>query len=373
MLKLLINKFVGCNFNMIFNLKKTSLLSKAFLVGFIIIAFYVGYVIFFPHHLPKSRVQLIVNKDQNIPQLAAALEKNHLISSKNAFLLLLRLLQKDKKITAGLYNLNKAYSMWGLIRRITNGKPDKISFMIVEGWTFEQLKASVDKLDNIQHLSLNMSDKDLKNVLKIDAPNLEGLFFPSTYFIAPNQTDFEIYHNAYKLMQNKINSLFESRTINSYYKNPYQMLIMASLIQKETAIPSDMYLISTVFNNRLRLGMKLQDDPAVFYGAHHTNGKPAHKIFVTDTPYNTYIHYGLPPTPIAIPSENALKAASQPLDKPRILFFVAIGAGKTKFSNTYREHAGAVNKYVRRTSAPEVDDNTKDFVIYEEMKKRDEN
>lgn len=359
---------------MIFNLKRTSLLSKVFLLGFIIIAFYIGYVIFFPHHLPSKRFQLIVNKDQNIPQLAVSLEENHIISSKNAFLVLLRLLQKDKKIMAGLYNLDKSYSIWGLIRRITNGKPDKISITIIEGWTFEQLKEYIDELDNIQHLSLKMSEKDLKGFLKIDAPNLEGLFFPSTYYIAPNQTDFEIYHNAHKLMQNKINSLFESRTIDSHYKNPYQMLIMASLIQKETAIPSDMYLISTVFNNRLRVGMKLQDDPAVFYGASHSKGKPTRKIFSIDTPYNTYLRYGLPPTPIAIPSENALKAASQPLDKPNIFFFVAVGAGKTKFSKTYHEHSVAVNKYVRKSStqSQENSDIQKDFIFYEEIKKEDE-
>lgn len=329
--------------------KKLNLLSKLILILFLIITTYVGNLVFFPVKLPNVEYRIIINKNQNLSKLATLLEEQKVIKSEVAFKIVLKLLNKDKKVTAGMYILKHPISLWGIVQRITNGKPDQISITILDGFTFSQLKQYIDGLDDVKHLTANLNESDIKNILKINLPNLEGVFYPDTYFIVPNQTDLEIYHQAFSTMQLKVESLFMNRNKFSNVPTPYQLIILASLIQKETANSSDMFLVSTVFNNRLKAGMKLQDDPAVFYGLRN-KPKIIRKDFQIDTPYNTYLHVGLPPTPICIPSINALISAANPLNKPDVFYFVAIGGGRTKFSETYKEHMGAVNKYLKNSS-----------------------
>lgn len=332
---------------MVSKYKKTNFFSKTLLIGFILFAVVLGYEVFFPHHLPNNAYQLIVDKDESISAIANDLSEHNIIKSKFMFRGLLRLLGKDRKVAAGLYFLKNSLSTWDIVARITNGKPDQISVTIIDGWSFEQIRNYINGLPNIQHLTAKYTEEQIKSTLKIDYPNLDGVFYPSTYFIVPNQADLEIYQQAYRLMQNKLTDLYNSRSTSTNYTNPYQLLTMASLIQKETNNKNDMILVSTVFNNRLKKGMKLQDDPSVFYGLKH-QPNVTRKDFQLDTPYNTYTRFGLPPTPICTPSYNALVAASQPLNKPELLFFVAIGSGKTKFSNTYGEHKSAVDKYLKK-------------------------
>jgi UPF0755 protein len=322
---------------------------KWLLIFFVVVAIYIGNVVFFPVKIPNNNYQLIVDKSQNLSMLATNLESQGIIKSKTVFIWLLKVLHKDRKVVAGLYILKNSLSTWGVISRITNGHPDQISVTIIDGWNIGQLRAYVNGLANIKHISINMSNDELKTILKIHEPNIEGLFYPSTYFISPNQTDLEIYSHAHKLMQDKLATLFKDRSIQSVYASPYQLLIMASLIQKETSKLEDMYLVSTVFNNRLKRGMKLQNDPAVFYGLKN-RAKIVRADFQIDTVYNTYLRSGLPPTPICIPSLNALKAASTPLDKPELLYFIAVGNGKTKFSNKYDEHVTLIHKYLKKNN-----------------------
>ncbi len=328
-------------------MKRTKLFSKVILVAFIMFAVYFGNVVFFPHRIPNNSYQLIVDKNESISLLTRELKKHDIIMNEQIFRGLLRIRGKDRKVVAGLYILKDSMSTWGIISRITNGHPDQISVTIIDGWGISQVRNYINSLQNIQHITKNLTDEQLRNMLKISWPSLEGAFFPSTYFIAPNQTDLEIYQQAHKLLQAKLANLYLIRSTQASYTSSYQLLIMASLIQKETSDIADMQLVSTVFNNRLRKGMKLQDDPAVFYGLRN-QAKVTHQDFQTDTPYNTYLRFGLPPTPICTPSEYALNAASKPLNKPELLFFVAIGGGKTKFSSTYNEHKSAISKYLKK-------------------------
>lgn len=316
--------------------KKTNIIVKMFLIIFVVIIIYLGNVIFFPRKLPKDQYQLIINKDQSVTQLATDLRQNHIIASSKVFTILLALSRKDRKVTAGLYNFKNSISMWKLIYRITNGHPDQISITIIDGWTLSTLRSYINGLDNVKHLTNKLTDFELKEALEIEYPSLEGVFYPSTYFIVPNQSDLEIYLTAHHLMQLKLLDLYASKSINTNYANPYQLLIMASLIQKETNNFNDMIMVSAVFNNRLKAGMKLQNDPAVFYGLKNRE-RVSRKDFLIDTPYNTYLRFGLPPTPICIPSYNALVAASKPYDNSKIFYFIGVG-NKTKFSNTYKEH-----------------------------------
>ncbi|MFN8770090.1 MAG: endolytic transglycosylase MltG [Neisseriaceae bacterium] len=326
---------------------KVNLLIKIALIAFLAIAIFIGNIVFFPQSLPNGEYNLVVTKNQNLANVAVTLKKQRIIKSSLAFLILLRLLHSDKKVNAGMYILKHPTSLWGLVRRITHGKPDQISVTILDGWTFNQLKQYIDGLEDIRHITKNQTEKNIKSVLKIPEPNLEGVFYPDTYYVVPGQTDLEIYQHAYKMMQLKIESLFLAKNNSASVISPYQMLILASLIQKETSVPNDMYLISTVFNNRLKIGMKLQDDPAVFYGLKGQK-KITRKDFQIDTPYNTYMHNGLPPTPICIPSIDALYAAAKPLNKPNVYYFLAIGNGRTKFSDNYQEHKHAINKYIKK-------------------------
>lgn len=331
--------------------KRTNIFIKVILLIFVICSIYIGNVVFFPASIPQENYHLIIDKQVNVRVLAYNLEAKGIIKNARVFLFLLKIRHDDKKIMAGLYILKHPMSTWRLIARITNGHPDQLSITLIDGWTIEQIRTYINSLDNIRHITTTMSNNELINTLKIDAPSLEGVFYPSTYFVAPNQTDLEIYQAAYRTLQSKLAKLYTNKSALAYYTSPYQMLIMASLIQKETGKLDDMYLVSTVFNNRLRKGMKLQDDPAVFYGLRgHGAGKITRSDFQIDTPYNTYLRAGLPPTPICTPSYAALLAASQPLNKPDIMYFVAIGKGKTQFSDTYNQHLGAVNKFLKKSS-----------------------
>ena len=326
---------------------KFKLFAKILLIGFVFFAAAIGYIVFYPQPIPNSSYQLVIDVNENVTQIANDLSNHDIIKNKLIFRGLLRLLGRDRKVTAGLYFLKNSMSTWEIVSRVTNGKPDQISVTFIDGWSLEEVRNYVNSLSNIQHTTSGFSDEQLKAALKIELPSLEGVFYPSTYFIAPNQTDLEIYQQSYRLMQKKLTELFTQRSTFSIYSNPYQMLTMASLIQKETSNKEDMILVATVFNNRLKKGMKLQDDPSVFYGLKHQK-TIGHKNFQTDTPYNTYTRFGLPPTPICIPSYDALFAASKPEDNPDLLFFLAIGGGKTKFSKTYNEHKSAISKYLNK-------------------------
>lgn len=326
---------------------KLKLLQKTFLVLVVLFVAYIGNVVFFPRPIPNKRLEIIINKDQNMHHLASQLEAEDVIANRHIFLWILRTTGYDRKILAGLYVLHGNVSMWDVISRIASGKPDQISVTIIDGLRFLQIKEYIDGLQNIKHITANMSEEQLKLLLRISATNLEGVFYPSTYFIAPGQSDLEIYNHAYNLMKNKLDMIFAKRAKNTHYTTAYQMLILASLIQKETANNNDMLQVATVFNNRLGLGMRLQDDPAVFYGLHNVD-KIERKDFLIDTKYNTYLHAGLPPTPICIPSESAIIAASQPLNNPKLLYFIAVGKGETKFAPSYDKHKAMIKKYLRK-------------------------
>ena len=327
--------------------KSPQLIFKGLLVLVLVLVGYWGYAVFFPHSLPSKPYQLVIDRQESLRSVAFKISEAGLIERPHLFILLARLMHKDKKITAGLYILKEPLSLFALVLRISNGKPDEISITLLDGWTFKQIRNYVNQLANVNHLTLNMNDLQIRNSLKINYPNMEGVLYASTYFIAPQQSDLEIFQNAYKLMQLKLAQIWLTRNANTNYSNPYALLTMASLIQKETNDAADMYQVATVFNNRIRNGMRLQDDPAVFYGLGNKE-RITREDFQIDTAYNTYLRQGLPPTPICTPSLHALNAAAGPSNDYSLLYFIAIGGGKSKFSATFQEHIQAVNKYLKK-------------------------
>lgn len=261
------------------------------------------------------------------------------------FELLARALGRDQDIKAGSYELVSAPTPLELLDKLTRGDVTQAEVKFIEGWTFRQLRAALDAHPDIRHDSKGMSDAQLMARLKATESHPEGLFFPDTYLFAKGSSDLRVLRRAYESMQRHLAREWEARDPRVPYKSPYEALIMASIIEKETGRAEERDRIAGALVNRLRIGMLLQVDPTVIYGlgaAFDGNLKKIH--LQTDGPYNSYLRPGLPPTPIAAAGLGALRAALRPA-KTDALYYVARGDGTSQFSRTLEEHNRAVRKY----------------------------
>lgn len=263
------------------------------------------------------------------------------------FTLLARVRGEDICIKVGNYKLKLGVTPLQLLKQLVRGECIQETLTFIEGSNFHQMRQIIAKHQGLQHDTLKLSDTALlaKITDKYIVP--EGLFFPDTYIFTRGTSDLQIYRQAFFLMQKHLNDSWSRRSISLPYKSSYEALIMASIIEKETGHNAERGLIAGVFVNRLKAGILLQTDPTVIYGmgsAYHGN---IHKHdLLVDTPYNTYIRKGIPPTPIALPGAKSLAAAMNPV-KTEALYFVARGDGTSHFSKNLNEHNQAVNKYQR--------------------------
>ena len=263
------------------------------------------------------------------------------------FELLARATGKAGRLKAGSYELSPGQTPLQLLDKIVNGEFSQGAVVVIEGWTFGQMRKAIDANPDLKHDTKAMSESALMEKLHADQTHPEGLFFPDTYLFAKGTSDLQVFQQAYTAQIKKLNEAWEKRAEGLPYKNPYEALIMASIIEKETGQKEERSMISAVFTNRLRSGMLLQTDPTVIYGmGDRYQGKIHKKDLLTDTPYNTYTRAGLPPTPIALPGLASLNAALNPA-KSEALYFVARGDGTSVFSENLSEHNRAVNKYQR--------------------------
>lgn len=263
------------------------------------------------------------------------------------FELLARVTGKANQLKAGAFEAKSDESPLALLNKIANGEFSHSSLAIIEGWSFKQMRAAIDANADIKHDTRGWSDQEI--VKKIDAEfnAAEGLFFPDTYLFAKGSSDLEVYQLAHQSMMKRLKDAWQNRAENLPYKTPYDALVMASIIEKETGQASERAMIAAVFINRLRSGMLLQTDPTVIYGMGEKYKGKIRKIDLqTDTPYNTYTRGGLPPTPIALPGLASLAAALNPAQSSAY-YFVAKGDGTSHFSQNLDEHNRAVNKYQR--------------------------
>ena len=267
--------------------------------------------------------------------------------SDTLFVLLVRLSGNSSGLRAGPYELKAGETPARLLEKITKGIFAMESLTIIEGWKFHQMRQAIAKHPGLNHETADLSERELLKRLGLSHHAGEGLFFPDTYLFKKGTPDILIYQLAHNAMMARLNAYWDDRDPGLPYKNPYEALIMASIVEKETAHPADRDMISGVFVNRLKAGMKLQTDPTVIYGmGKKYRGKIRRIDLRTDTPYNTYTRYGLPPTPIALPGREALEAAFYPAETDA-LYFVARGDGTSHFSRTLDEHNKAVDKYIR--------------------------
>lgn len=259
-----------------------------------------------------------------------------------------RLKGRSSKIKAGAYEIESGITASGLLDKLTKGDVLFSDIVIVEGKNFRQIRALLNEHADLAHDTEKMSDAQILKLVGAKESSPEGIFFPDTYLFDKGSSDVDVLRRAYKALQAKLERAWSQREPTTPVKSPYELLILASIVEKETGMPADRGQVAAVFVNRLRRNMLLQSDPTVIYGLGEKFDGNLRKIdLLTDTPWNTYTRVGLPPTPIASVGVASLAAASKPPPSD-MLYFVARGDGSSEFSETLDAHNAAVARYQKR-------------------------
>lgn len=305
----------------------------------------VGYYVHHPLALPATPFEFTLKPGSSLKSIAREMKQAGLLGQAWPFVWLGRLHGSSGQLKAGQYSLDRDVSPMELLQIITRGEVIQSQTSIIEGWTFRQLRAALNANPDIAHDTFNLTDTEILQRIGAPESHPEGLFFPDTYKFAAGSSDLALLGSAYQTMQQRLQEVWATRDPDLPLQTPYEALILASIVEKETGTADDRAMIAGVFMNRLRRGMLLQTDPTVIYGLGETfDGNLRKRDLLADTAYNTYIRGGLPPTPIALPGLAALQATLHPAQTDA-LYFVARGDGSSHFSNSLTEHNRAVNQY----------------------------
>lgn len=292
-------------------------------------------------------LQFDLKAGSGLRSAAQQMEKAGVLRHPGRFVLMARLLGEAGNIKAGNYEIDSAITPYRLLAKITQGEVALVSITFPEGWTFRQVRKVLDEHPAVKHETPGLPDGEILKRLGVSESAPEGLFFPDTYHFGTGTSDLVILRRANRLMQSHLDAQWRARAEGLPLKTPYEALILASIVEKETGSPTDRPLVAAVFVNRLRKGMLLQADPTVIYGIGESfDGNIRKRDLKADTPYNTYTRTGLPPTPIAMPGLASIAATLNP-PASDVLYFVARGDGTSVFSRTLSEHERAVTKYQR--------------------------
>ena len=261
------------------------------------------------------------------------------------FELMARALGREPQIKAGFYEISAPATPLQLLDKLARGEVMQAELQMIEGSTFGQLRAALNGSAVLRHDSAGLSDAELLRRVGASEKHPEGLFFPDTYVFDRGSSDLAVLRRAYQVMQERLAREWAQRAANVPYRTPYEALIMASIVEKETGRAEERDQIAGVMVNRLRVRMALQADPTVIYGLGDSFDGNLKKVHLkTDGPYNTYTRRGLPPTPIALPGQASLRAALRPAQTDAY-YYVSRGDGTSQFSRTLREHNRAVSQY----------------------------
>jgi UPF0755 protein len=300
-----------------------------------------------PLRLPAPSVDLSIDAGTLPRGVAQAVEDAGVDVNPELLYLWFRISGQDRAIKAGSYELETGITPHKLLAKLVRGEESLRAVTLVEGWNFRQVRAALLKEEVLKPDTKGLTDEALMNLLGRAGQHPEGRFFPDTYAYAKGSSDVAVLRRALRAMDKRLAAIWAQRSPEAVVKTPDEALILASIIEKETGKAADRTMVAAVFNNRLRVGMPLQTDPSVIYGMGTAfDGNLRKKDLQTDTPWNTYIRAGLPPTPIAMPGKASLLAAVQPAQS-KALYFVGRGDGTSHFSASLDEHNRAVNKYQR--------------------------
>ena len=309
-------------------------------------------------HTPVNVTQdqlLTIERGTTGSKLAALLEQEKILEHADLLPWLLKLQPQLNKVKAGTYSLTGVKTLQDLLDMINSGKEAQFSVKFIEGKTFKEWRKNLENAPHLKQTLQGKSDKEIMALLDIPAVakavyewnNMDGWLYPDTYNYTPNSTDLELLKRSTTRLQKALDKAWNERDENLPLADPYQMLILASIVEKETGVAAERPQVASVFINRLKANMKLQTDPTVIYGmGENYTGNIRKKDLETITPYNTYMIEGLPPTPIAMVSESALQAVAHPA-KTDFYYFVADGSGGHKFTRNLNEHNKAVQEYLR--------------------------
>ena len=292
---------------------------------------------------------IVFSRGSSIRTLANQLIKKGFLQEKIYFLIWGKLNRQETRLQAGEYLVTPGLTLAGLLDNMVAGNVLQHNIALIEGHTFRQVLETIQQNPVVTKQLNNLSNEEIMKILGHEGEHPEGRFYPDTYYISRGVTDIDLLNRAYVSMQEILEEEWQQREEGLPFKSPYEALIMASIVEKESAVAQERPLIAGLFINRLRKKMRLQTDPTVIYGIEDYDGNIRFKDLRKDTPYNTYTRYGLPPTPIALPGREAINATLHP-DKTKYLYFVAYGdgSGRHEFSTNLKDHEKAVDKYQRK-------------------------
>ena len=291
--------------------------------------------------------QFSIEPRKSLRVVSEQLARSGLVSNSWGFQILARLSSASDDLKAGSYAVGEHITPRQLLKKIVRGEFTLASVQFIEGWTFKQIRETLDQHPAVRHEARNMPVEKILEQLQIAEPSVEGWMFPDTYRFAAGTSDLTILRQAHQKMTALLAGAWEKRRPGLPLATPYDALILASIVEKETGRKDERELVASVFINRLKRGMRLQTDPTVIYGLGSSfDGNLRRVDLQTDNRYNTYMRGGLPPTPIAMPGEASIKATLNPASG-NALYFVARGDGGHQFSASLVEHNRAVDKYQR--------------------------
>ncbi|KAF0193182.1 MAG: hypothetical protein FD165_285 [Gammaproteobacteria bacterium] len=331
------------------------------ILGIVIIAasFIVGWLLMdmrtfmiTPLNIPDAGYNYTIAPNTTLKRFAYDLDEAGVLTHPGYLILLARWNELSGRIKAGEYHFSQGITPERLLQQVIEGKVVQHSLTVVEGWTFRQLMDAIRKDEKLIQTLHALDDASIMARLGLPERHPEGLFYPDTYYFLRDTTDLEFLERAYRTMERRLMAEWESRAEDLPLQTPYEALILASIIERETALPQERTQIAGVFIRRLKRGMPLQTDPTVIYGLGEAfDGNLRRRDLVAESPYNTYRIKGLPPTPIALPHGDSIHAALHPTDGDAI-FFVSRGDGSHEFSATLVGHNDAVRKFQLNKNAP---------------------
>ncbi len=346
----LIGKIIQTFFRFLLSKVSIIIFLMILLGGFFVVSKDVEGFLKTPVNLPEEGLVLDIKPGMNIDDVVSILRNKNVIRNALYFKWYARFTGEAAKLKVGEYNLSPELFPADLLAIITSGRVLQYNFTIIEGWNFSQVRQALEKSPNLNQTLKGMTDAEVMAAIGLEGEPFEGYFLPDTYFFPKNYSDADLLKRSHAAMRKVVDEAWAVKKANLPIRNKHELLTLASIIEKESGVAKERPEIAGVFVRRLQKGMRLQTDPTVIYGlGDQYRGVIYKSDLQKDTPYNTYTRDGLPPTPIAMPSREAIFAAVDPKEG-KTLYFVAVGdgSGEHVFSETLDEHNRAVREFRKR-------------------------